>query len=346
MTTVSSVSDTAANTRLTRTQPGDGTATAVHNPVPAARWRLHWQVSRTVHWPDYEGSALRGLFGHALRQLACSTGQPACTGCPLLQRCAYPALFAPPPATVTHRPGAEPAAPWVLQPLPGTPRLLPPGSVYSTDLVLIGPAISRHALVLAAWQRALADHVGPQRGAAQWLGADAPSQLGVALPSANAAPAAVTVVLRTPLRIKRGGEVLRPAALQGADWLFALVRRAADVCELQLQQPSGFDFPALKRAAQAVQTLNPQLHWQAGQRWSNRQQQHTPLDGVVGRVTLTGDLRPFWPLLHLGQWLHVGGKTSFGLGGYGLADESLPVAGPPGGPVTGTIAARPATRRA
>jgi hypothetical protein len=42
------------------------------------------------------------------------------------------------------------------------------------------------------------------------------------------------------------------------------------------------------------------------------------LGGVVGNWTLTGELAPFLPYLHLGQWLHVGKEATFGLGGYRL----------------------------
>jgi CRISPR/Cas system endoribonuclease Cas6 (RAMP superfamily) len=42
------------------------------------------------------------------------------------------------------------------------------------------------------------------------------------------------------------------------------------------------------------------------------------LGGAVGSWTLAGDLAPFWPLLYLGQWLHVGKSATFGLGRYRL----------------------------
>jgi CRISPR/Cas system endoribonuclease Cas6 (RAMP superfamily) len=42
------------------------------------------------------------------------------------------------------------------------------------------------------------------------------------------------------------------------------------------------------------------------------------LGGVIGEWTLEGDLAPFWPYLHLGQWLHVGKNATFGLGHYQL----------------------------
>jgi hypothetical protein len=42
------------------------------------------------------------------------------------------------------------------------------------------------------------------------------------------------------------------------------------------------------------------------------------LGGAVGTWHLEGELAPFIPLLHLGQWLHVGKNATFGLGRYTL----------------------------
>ncbi|MGH8590087.1 MAG: CRISPR system precrRNA processing endoribonuclease RAMP protein Cas6, partial [Gammaproteobacteria bacterium] len=38
--------------------------------------------------------------------------------------------------------------------------------------------------------------------------------------------------------------------------------------------------------------------------------------GLLGQITYRGDLSPFLPWLALGEWMHIGGKTSFGLGRY------------------------------
>ena len=38
--------------------------------------------------------------------------------------------------------------------------------------------------------------------------------------------------------------------------------------------------------------------------------------GVLGELSLQGELTPFLPLLQAGLWLHVGNKTTFGMGRY------------------------------
>ncbi|MCB1036939.1 MAG: CRISPR system precrRNA processing endoribonuclease RAMP protein Cas6, partial [Acidobacteria bacterium] len=49
-------------------------------------------------------------------------------------------------------------------------------------------------------------------------------------------------------------------------------------------------------------------------RFSNRQQQRHRLQGLLGQITLAGDLEPFLPLLQSAEILHVGKNATMGLG--------------------------------
>ena len=62
--------------------------------LPIARYRFGFALESEMRLPEYAGSTLRGVFGHALRRLACMTRQKECSGCPLLQSCPYSRIFA------------------------------------------------------------------------------------------------------------------------------------------------------------------------------------------------------------------------------------------------------------
>ncbi|MFN3595527.1 MAG: CRISPR system precrRNA processing endoribonuclease RAMP protein Cas6, partial [Thiobacillaceae bacterium] len=81
------------------------------------------------------------------------------------------------------------------------------------------------------------------------------------------------------------------------------------------------DFTQLKQQAAAIDS-HKRLRWQDWTRYSSRQQKKMDLGGVVGEWRLVGDLSPFAPFLHLGQWLHVGKEATFGLGGYRLTGHA------------------------
>ncbi len=72
----------------------------------------------------------------------------------------------------------------------------------------------------------------------------------------------------------------------------------------------------------AADRLHPDLsalRWHEWTRYSSRQHTLMELGGLLGTFELSGpDLAPLWPLLWLGQWVHAGKGTTFGLGAYRL----------------------------
>ena len=313
---------------------------ALPTQFPAARYRLEFITEQPIHLPEYAGSALRGVFGHALRRAACVTGQSDCSACALWRSCPYPAIFeTPPPLDHTRRVYSQVPQPFVVEPPPWGQRAHASGSTLQLHTVLIGPALQQLPLVLMAWRHALQRGLGPQQGTARlsrvWAegspdpllagpaGSPRPHAQSLALPRPEAAPPSVTLVFDTPLRLQRGGQVLGLAQLRPRDLLMALLRRVANLVELQLGSTLAVDFADLHAVAASV-TGQHQLVWRDWARHSSRQQQHMVLGGAVGRWTLHGNLAPFWPLLHLGQWLHVGKNASFGLGRYRLEEPAAP----------------------
>lgn len=100
----------------------------------------------------------------------------------------------------------------------------------------------------------------------------------------------------------RYGEASAPASLDGT--------------------PPPFEAPALLRAAQEVRIVERRLAWRELFRASGRHGRMLPMGGLVGEVTLEGDLRPFLPWLVWGGLVHVGKDAAMGNGQYKL--EALP----------------------
>jgi len=76
------------------------------------------------------------------------------------------------------------------------------------------------------------------------------------------------------------------------------------------------DFRGIIAEAARIETVTCDLRWHDWERYSARQDARMKLGGFVGRVTYRGDPRLFLPLLRLGELVHVGKGTSFGLGKY------------------------------
>ncbi|MBL1266002.1 CRISPR system precrRNA processing endoribonuclease RAMP protein Cas6 [Methylomicrobium sp. RS1] len=304
------------------------------NDLPAHRYQFNCRVLQPLNLNLYSGSMLRGAFGRALRKSACVTRGNDCKACLLYRQCAYPRIFeTPPPANAAFQAFSEIPNPFVIEPPPMGRRQLQAGASFSFNMVLIGRAVDELPLVIHAWQTALKAGLGAQHAEAeltdvvfepgqpaeQRIYPDADNRLTPAPPfKPEPLPAVdrITLHLQTPLRIKRHGKVLSNA-LRGKDFLVALVRRFYLLQEFHGRDYQVPDFKALAHAAENIEAEH-QLNWCQWDRYSSRQKQTMTFGGVIGTLRLEGDLMPFLPLLQQGQWLHVGNKTSFGMGHYAI----------------------------
>jgi len=66
--------------------------------------------------------------------------------------------------------------------------------------------------------------------------------------------------------------------------------------------------------------MRNKLYWQDWERYSSRQQTRMKFGGWVGEIIYQGDFQRFLPLLRLGEHIHVGKVTTFGLGKYRIVD--------------------------
>ena len=314
---------------------------------PVARYRLEWRANTPIHLPDYAGSMLRGAFGHALRGLACMTKQKECTGCPLISTCPYPAIFAPmPPASHALQKFSRIPVPYVIEPPEWGARQVGAGETFAFHLVLFGRALRELPLILLAWRRAFARGVGAGDGTAELMrvvhcgqsgeseihrpetGAIAAHSQEITVGNGAAGGAAqteCTLDFTTPLRLQENGRALLAEQLDARTLLMALVRRASLLAEFHADRILTADFGALLAATSGIRD-SKRLEWRDWTRFSSRQQQKMTLGGVVGRWTIRGPITPFVSFLRLGEWMHVGKETAFGLGRYtfhGPADNIL-----------------------
>jgi len=82
-------------------------------------------------------------------------------------------------------------------------------------------------------------------------------------------------------------------------------------------------FKCLIDEAKEISTQDSNLKWYDFERYSTRQNTKMKLGGIVGKINFTGyyeTFLKFYPLILLGEHLHIGKGTSFGLGGYKVLD--------------------------
>lgn len=297
------------------------------------RYQFNFVTTTPLRLDFYAGSLLRGVFGKALRQLSCMTKLKSCPDCPLYRSCPYAAVFeVPPPVQHNLQKFSQIPSPYVIEPPPLGSKVYAVGELLSFTMILIGPAIAQLPLIVLAWQRAFAQGVGKYNSTAHLHSVTLPDANGhiiynpqqdpAVLPHAALALAPVpqhkqvTLHFSTPLQLQKQGRLMGHN-LTAKELLVALIRRYYLLAEFYAAAYQVPPFAELAEQARHI-SCSHQLAWCEWQRYSNRQQQKMRVDGVVGSICLAGDLTVFLPLLEAGQWLHIGNKTTFGMGRYTL----------------------------
>lgn len=308
-----------------------------------ARLEISLRAEEPLALPPYAGSTFRGAFGHAFKRVACPLRRQ-CEGCGHRAVCIHAYVFDTPGVdggSPLAR-GSAVAHPFILQPPSGPGRMIRPGETLQLGLVLIGRAIPLAPYFLAACRDMAAGGLGRGRGRCRLERAvaedpEGPSGrvvyegagdlLAPAVPSWSArdldlSPAGragrATLEFVTPTRLRQGADlVTRPDFSVLAT---ALLRRLSVLAEVHCGHQPAINAREILEPAADVKVVENDLHWHDWERYSARQQGRMALGGFVGRVTFAGPLAPWWPLLKLGESLHVGKGTAFGLGRYRMEE--------------------------
>ena len=317
----------------------------------------HLEFTATALTPleldDQAGSAIRGAVVGGLWERFCANkAAPTCADCPLIPVCPVAELIAPMRAA-GETGGAQRPRPYVVRPPANHARHYDPGAALSFGLGLIGPVARLFPyLVMAAQaieqsglgrrlsanggrrgalQLAAIAAVNPLSGARQPLYQRDQAQVqtpGLPITAADVTAYAaalpsdqLTLQFHTPLRLIDGDRLVKRFDPR------PFVQRLAWRLD-QLAVAYGDGAPVCDRAALATQLADLTLAddrtaWVDVVSSSARSHQRTPIGGLVGRVTLAGDLAPLRELLVWGSLIHVGKNAVKGDGWYSIADCRL-----------------------
>ncbi len=302
-----------------------------------------------VELDDQAGASIRGAVVGGLWEKFCANqAAPTCADCPLIAVCPVAELVAPMRADGESG-GEQRPRPYVIQPPRGGSREYAPGASLSFGLSLIGPAARLFPYVFmaareieqtglgrrlpanggrrGALQIAQIAALNPLSGARQALYQHGQPQVhtpGLPIDVADVQRAAtalpsdqLTLQFRTPLRLIAGDRLVhrfdpRP--------FFARLAWRLD----QLAIAYGGGAPLVGRdgvepLATCVQVAHDHTRWVDVVSYSTRTRGKTPIGGLVGSVTLVGDLAPLRELLVWGSLVHVGKNAVKGDGWYAIA---------------------------
>lgn len=276
-----------------------------------SRWRYALR-SHGLHWSGFPGALLHSGLGMMLARHA-------------------PEVFAsfiggedPPSVAEATRP-----KPWWMLPPLDSRMVYAPGDDLVTDLYFANPQRGWEQICAEALQALGEVGMGSARcrfsvvryELVHWDASTPQPSDGITLSQMFSSltraesPKHIGLQLITPLRVKSEGGLLRSAPVATV-LVKRVLARAAMLAGVRVS-----DLPGAVEAQHEAASLilsEQDLYWDDLSRYSARQQAEVPMGGLTGwlRYKATADVRMAWAWLAIGEWLHVGTKTTFGLGAY------------------------------
>lgn len=309
-----------------------------------ARFEFLLEASACIHLPEYKGSTFRGAFGHTFKRIVCINREKNCDACLLKNRCIYSYVFETPPPPDSERMKKYPYVPhpFVITPPLETTRTYQKGESLRFELILIGKAIEYLPYFIFTFDEL--GKVGIGKGKGRYLlkevrTKDREKKTGKIGKETSIYTSGdktlqsnfrvlelkdilcrdldlstLTLNFLTPMRLKFDG--LLTSKLEFHILIRNVLRRISLLSYFHCGEELKVDFKGLIERSKEVKIQKEALRWVDWERYSNRQETRMMMGGLIGSVTYMGDFKPFAPFLLLGEEIHVGKGTSFGLGKY------------------------------
>lgn len=296
------------------------------------------QPDRTMVFPVFKGNIFRGALGKTLRGLTCAFRDRDCRECLIRDKCTYSQIFE------SHNTEGRS----ILKKIEKAPHpfIIHVPEKYTLEytadkqvhffLTLVGEAIDYISYFILAFEDIGRIGIGKPRvpfkvaavrnfdkdiydPAAKKIKKDFRLISGKDFTKKKIKGDSLTITIESPLRLQFAGSLQKQITF---DMLMRnLLRRIHLLSAFYCQGPDRVDFLDLIALAGNIKTSAADLHWENLQRYSYRQEKEIAMGGIAGEITYRGDFQPFMPYLRVGEHLHVGKGTAFGLGKIHIKDQ-------------------------
>jgi hypothetical protein len=290
----------------------------------------------------YKGSALRGVFGLGLRDLLCPDIKRKCNECMAQDICVYSYVFET--SILSEIRGQQKKIdaprPFIIEPPLDQINYYGMDDRLAFHFILIGRAVDYIKTCIKAFQERGDMGIGTNNGKyflenvtsinkdieriifdansyrddCQIIESSELLNEGTRLNSNR-----VTLRFLTRARIKYEGYPVTD--LDFEIFMVNLLGRLESIARVHCDEKWEFDKIGLIKRSKDIRTIHNDLKWKELKRRSNRQNIEMKKGGLLGDITFEGELAEFMPFIKLGEFLHIGAGTAYGLGKYEIMGE-------------------------
>jgi len=291
--------------------------------------------------PYYKGSTFRGVFGIALKKIACTLKNNECSSCLLNAHCIYALVFET-DTVIAPAKGSKFAAiphPFVIEPPLTGKSMFTPGDSFEFNMLLFGEINNKIPYFIYALNEmgniGVGKKINGQRGKFKLITVLNGSKIVYKISEQkiysktvdilkfedlsnpvdkDCENSSLKIVLETPLRLKFKNRL-------NADLPFhilarAMLRRVSSLLEIYGLGEPDIDYKKLVKHANDITISHNKLEWFDWKRYSSRQNKKMLMGGITGSITYHGRFADYLPLLKFCSKTHIGKQTAFGLGKF------------------------------
>ncbi|OQX79142.1 MAG: hypothetical protein B6D56_07575 [Candidatus Omnitrophica bacterium 4484_70.1] len=274
-------------------------------------------------FPVYKGSVLRGAVITNFKNIVCiNKKEKNCNSCFASESCVYKKIFEP--VDKSNIP-----LPFILEPPYDKKKEYKKGERFEFNLLLIGKTSVYFPYFVIAVKRMENIGIGMKSRGKFILEKIKNSKrviytcrdekllefLQPARIKRGKTADTLTLNFISPARIKIGGKLINnlPFSLL----MKVLFRRISTLKKYyEDTNQDNIKWQEILKDAFFIKTISSNLKWYDWARYSLRQKTLMKLGGFVGKITYQGNFKKFLPFIRLGETIHIGKNTSFGLGKY------------------------------
>ena len=311
--------------------------------VKFAKFEIVLEAMEMGNLPGYKGSMLRGALGNAIKKLCCCSHSKSCEHCIMESQCVYRFVFETRAPKGMKRFRDAPR-PYIVEPPQGFTNTYNAGDFLTFNLVLIGKAVDYLPYFIMGSFNMAKQGLGKNRlrfrlsKVSSFTGFENDKMKIIYKPGSDLneefkvfnekdieeratqlSENGLTVKFITPLRMKQKGRHIK--SLDFRSLIDDMQRRFSILSQIYWESRQDWDQAKLTESAETVEETHVKMKWFDWERYSNRQNRKMKFGGLIGETKFQGNLKTFLPLLVLGENLHVGGRTCFGLGRYEIVES-------------------------
>lgn len=298
---------------------------------PVYKYQITTKFIEPATLPPFKGSTLRGAFGIVFKKIICINKEVSnCKECIISSKCVYKQIFEP--DIIKGDKKIEISPPFILEPPYDEKTIYKKGDKFEFNCIIIGKVVDYFPYFLLTFKKIGEKGIGIKGNRGRYklekiknsrriiydgkkdILKDFKRPVRFTFPQLK--NNTLTLKFISPTRIKVDGKLIDnlPFPL----FLKVLLRRIYILNKHYLEEENGFDYKKLLEKSNSIITVNSNFKWYDWQRFSYRQKTVMKLGGFTGEITYKGDLKEFLPFIKLGEIIHIGKNTSFGLGKYDI----------------------------